>query len=112
MPELKEAKIVVVADEDPDTSYLDQPEFEDRKKAYERGDFNFVGVRAVAEVEIGGVIQEITSGGLWGIESDSGEEYFRDEVGKEEYNELADILNEMGVTDIPDFEDVQLVETV
>jgi hypothetical protein len=110
-PKVEAIHIVVMPDQDPDTSYLDQKDFEDRKAAYERGDFTFVGIQARAEVVIAGVIQEIASGGLWGIESDSGEKYFR-EVGKEEYSGLKDILKDMGATGIPPFKSVRLKELV
>jgi len=84
-------------DEDPDTSHLDQDEFADRREALQRGDFSFVGVRAEAEVVIEGVVQTLTSGALWGIESDSGEEYIEG-VALEEYDGLRDILKAVGVS--------------
>jgi hypothetical protein len=91
---------LVLPDEDPDPSYLDQERFEERREAYERGDFHFVGVRAVADIEVGGVNQEIASGGLWGIESDSGDDYFAT-VAKDEYDQLVDILGDLGVKHVP-----------
>jgi hypothetical protein len=108
---LDEVEVVVMADENPDPSYLDQEGFEDRKKEFERGDFGFVGVRAEASVVVGGVIQHITSGGLWGIESDSDKKYIR-EVGEEEYNALKDILKDMGVKAIPSYKNVKVKYTV
>ena len=99
--------VKVLPDEDPDTSYLDQKGFEDRLTQFKRGHFNFVGVRAEAEVEIAGVVQEITSGGLWGIESDSEASYFR-EVGKEEYSQLKDVLAEMGIGKVPPYAQVRV----
>ena len=95
-PELVSVKVLVLPDEDPDTSFLDQDEFEDRKEAYKRGDFSFVGVRAEAEITVDGISQTITSGGLWGVESDAGDEYIK-EVGGEEYNDLRKILKTLGV---------------
>lgn len=95
-PQLHDIRVVVLPDEDPDTSYLDQDDFEDRREAYQRGDFTFVGVRAEAEVAIGGIIQTLTSGGLWGIESDSGDDHFK-EVANEEWHELRKILTDVGV---------------
>lgn len=53
-----------------------------------------VGIRAEAKLVIGGVIQTIKSGGLWGIESDSDESYL-DEVRAEEESELQGILHEL-----------------
>lgn len=98
-PQLHDIRVRVLPDEDPDTSYLDpnDPEWKDRYEAYRNGDFSFVGVRAEADVAIGGVIQTLTSGGLWGIESDSGDEHFKDVAG-EEWNELRKILTDVGVS--------------
>jgi len=96
-PDLREIRVRVMHDEDPDPSYLDQDEFEDRKEEFERGDFSFVGVRAEADVVIEGVVQTLTSAGLWGIESDSGEEYIED-TALEEYEGLRDILKAVGVS--------------
>ena len=95
-PELVSVKVLVLPDEDPDTSFLDQDEFEDRKEAFQRGDFSFVGVRAEAEITVDGITQTIVSGGLWGIESDAGDEYIK-EVGGEEYTDLRRILKTLGV---------------
>ena len=95
-PELLSVKVLVLPDEEPDTSFLDQDDFEDRKEAFRRGDFSFVGVRAEAEITVDGIIQTIKSGGLWGIESDAGDEYIR-EVAGEEYNDLRRILKTLGV---------------
>ena len=69
----------VLKDEYLDTSYLEQDGLEDRLAAYQRGDFYFVGVRAVAccvIVRAGvGTYQNIESPGVWGIESNCGEEH-------------------------------------
>jgi hypothetical protein len=89
----------ILSDEDPDTSYLDQAEFSERREAYERGAFEFVGVRAKATLNIAGTIQTIFSPGLWGIESDSDDAYF-DEVYADERDVLRDILAEIGI-DLP-----------
>lgn len=94
--ELREVRVVVVEDTDPDPSYLDQEEFEDRREAYQRGDFYFVGIRAEAEVVIEGTLQTLQSGGLWGIESDSERSYF-EEVANEEWSQLRDVLKTVGV---------------
>ena len=93
---LETVRVVVEHDPDPDISYLEQDEFDERLKAYQDGEFAFVGVRAEADVVIGGVVQTLTSGGLWGIESDSDREYI-EEVAGEEYSELRKILTEVGV---------------
>ena len=90
-------EVQIIPDADPDTSYLDQPEFEDRKQAYESGDFGFVGIRARAQVQAEkfGSIQTITSAGLWGIEDDSGRAYLA-EVAGEELRDLRATLLAMG----------------
>jgi hypothetical protein len=61
------------------------------------GYWSFVGLRAETEVQVEqhGPIQTITSGGLWGIESDAGKEYFA-EVREEELSQLKDQLRAMG----------------
>lgn len=94
--ELQAIRVVVEHDPDPDVSFMDQEGFEDRRAEYERRDFNFVGVRAEAEVTIEGIMQTLTSGGLWGIESDLGNEYFSD-IAVEEYEQLRKILKTIGV---------------
>jgi hypothetical protein len=85
-------------------NYKGVPEDEMRKyiaQDYERmeslndGDWWYVGIRAEAEVVIDGVVQTATSGGLWGIESDSDESYFK-EIADEELSQLRAILHEMG----------------
>jgi hypothetical protein len=101
--EVRAIRVRVLHDDDPDPSYFDSgdPEYKDqdeaRRKEYENGDFSFVGVRAEAEVVVENVIQTITSGGLWGIESDSGEGYIED-VALEEYDNLREILKAIGVS--------------
>lgn len=90
----------LVPDDCPDTSYLMQQGFEDRLKQYRQGDFDFVGVRATVELPIpyghDRIMVTIESPGLWGVESDSNEEYF-DSVFREESATLADMLAELGV---------------
>lgn len=62
----------------PDTSYLEQEEFEDRLARYRRGDFGYVGIVARVLLDVDGRDVEIGYDSLWGIESDSGEEYLED----------------------------------
>lgn len=97
-PQLHGIKVLVLPDEEADDSHLDphDPEWADRYEAYQRDEFSFVGVRAEAQVVLGGIIQTLTSGGLWGIESDSGKEYIA-EVAGEEWHELRKILVDIGV---------------
>ena len=91
--------VLVLPDDDPDTSFWDQstdPEDQNRKEAYRRGDFSFVGVRAEAKIIVDGIPQTITSGGLWGIESDVGDAYIKG-VAQEEFTDLRKILKTLGV---------------
>jgi len=66
-----------------------------RAESLNRGDWYYIGIRAVADVVIGGVCQTLASGGLWGIESDSGEDYLA-EVGRDELAELKKVLYDLG----------------
>jgi hypothetical protein len=97
-----------IEDQQPDASYLEQEGlgFEDRLQQYRDGQFSFVGVQAEAEVLIPAtehehstkghaIVQRITSGGLWGIESDSDAPYFV-EIEKEQLDELAQQLYGLG----------------
>jgi len=95
-PELSAIRVRVMHDEDPDTSWMDADDNADRRESYENGNFSFVGVRAEADVVIEGVTQKLTSGGMWGVESD-GKEYIED-VALEEYNNLREILKAVGVS--------------
>ncbi len=66
-----------------------------RSEGRNRGDWGFVGVRAEAEITVQGIRQEISSSGLWGIESDSDDAYFK-EVEGEELHTLKTILKDLG----------------
>ena len=90
-------RIVKMDDQDPDTSYLDQDGWEERKAEYRNSYFDFCGVRAKAEVQFeeNGAIQHLTSPGLWGIETDSDSAYFAD-IGRQELAELKSILESAG----------------
>ena len=82
----------VLIDEHPDTSWLEgEPYWADRWAAYKRGEFHFIGIRAKADIVVNETIQTITSGGLWGVESDSNQEHL-DDIAKEEIDEVRDIL--------------------
>lgn len=94
--ELREIRVVILEDTDPDPSYLDQEGFEDRREAYQRGDFYFVGMRAEAEVVIEGTVQTLDSMGIWGVESDSGDAFFN-ELANEEWDQLRTVLKTVGV---------------
>jgi hypothetical protein len=71
----------------------------ERMERLQRGDWCYIGIRAEAEILIpsgsAGVVQEITSGGLWGIESDSDASYLAD-IAAEELSELREQLRAVG----------------
>ena len=95
---MNDAKVTVTfkreecVDESPDLSYLEQdygdsPVAEremyraqdtERLKAYHNGDWHVLGIRAVAMIVVSrpgySTHYELTSPGLWGVESDSGED--------------------------------------
>lgn len=82
----------VIIDECPDYSYLEQEEWADRLKEYLNDKFYFIGIRArYTHTDKQGVTVEYTSAGLWGIESDSDQDYF-DEVFEEEKAALIDSI--------------------
>ena len=92
MKRIIEVRREVVPDQAPDVSYLTAGE---RLRAYNAGEWGMVGVRAVAEIEAAEMLETITSAGLWNIESDSDENYFRD-VYREELEQLCRMLYELG----------------
>ena len=118
---LESVNLLVEFDEWPDISYLYQDGFEDRLKAYENNEFDFVGVKAIATIaipfeiingngkkETNYKLQKIDSGGLWGIENDSTDEYIN-QVAKEQIDELKDYLEKLNV-DLRFFD--ELIENV
>ena len=74
----------------------------ERIKQFEAGELYFVGVVAEAELihsqvkDGGGTIHRISTAGVWGVESDSDEDNFR-ELGEEELEALKIILADMGI---------------
>jgi len=87
-------------------NYKGEPEADIRKycvQDYERmeslnaGHWGYIGIRAQAQVQtaLGSPIQDISSGGLWGIESDSDSSYF-DSVAGEELSQLKGELKALG----------------
>lgn len=78
----------------------------ERMESLVAGNFCFIGIRAEAEVSVGRngkpdsgyLLQEITSGGLWGIESDSDASYLS-EVEQEELSELKTQLHAIGFSE-------------
>ena len=90
--ELRAIRVIVEEDPDPDASYLN----EDGRAALDQGDFRFVGIHAEAEVPIEGIMQTLTSDGIWGIESDA-EEYIT-QVTEHEWGALRNVLKAVGVS--------------
>lgn len=82
-----------------------------RAEALNNGEWGFVGIYASAKVQFSenGPIQTLRSGGLYGIESDSGEAYFS-EVGNEELESLGDVLAGAGFDEDSIFRALQTVE--
>lgn len=95
-----QVKIVreIVTDEDADTSYLEQEDWDERRDQYQRGLFAFCGVRAVAEIRVpyghDWITTTLKSPGLWSIEDDSDESYLQ-QVFLEERNTLLDMLKSL-----------------
>lgn len=81
--------------QDPDYAEEDA----DRLRTFQRGDWSFIGVRAVARcfiVQNGvGTYVNLESPGLWGIESESNSDYL-DDVYAEEVNHLKGLIGAMG----------------
>ena len=101
-PRIDRITLNVMVDTDADTSFLEQEEFSELRESYHRGDYYFVGVRANADVSYAisntdRRIETLTSGGVWGIESNSGKDYIEGEVGKDELNDLKTHLERFGV---------------
>jgi len=68
----------------------------DRMEHLEKGNWYFMGITAEARVHLGSdIVQRIHSGGLWGIESDSGEAHIK-EAEQGEMGALRDQLKAIG----------------
>lgn len=68
----------------------------ERMEEYSRGDVVSYGIVAHARISVGGTVQTIKSGGIWGIPSDADPEYAAD-LAAEEVADLRDILEGLGV---------------
>jgi hypothetical protein len=71
----------------------------ERMERLNRGDWRYIGIRAEAEILLpsgdASIVQEITSGGLWGIESDSDDAYLTP-IESEQLAELREQLQAVG----------------
>ena len=88
--------------QDPDYQQEDQRRF----KAWQDGDWHFIGVRAKAQIKIPygtnpecWIISQMLSPGLWGVESDSGDAYVQ-QVYQEERDILLDMLTSLKTYEI------------
>jgi hypothetical protein len=73
----------------------------ERMESLERGNWYFIGIRAIAEIRLPqgdhAICQRIDSPGLWGIESDSDDGYI-ESVAREELAQLRDMLEQLNVS--------------
>lgn len=102
-------RLVLAPDEDPDLSYLDDDEHAEadaaqgaaaRRAAYgDSWEMVSIQARATVRVDAGtyGISTDVASPGLYGIESDSGPDYF-DVIGTEELSTLGTMLTAFGFT--------------
>jgi uncharacterized protein Smg (DUF494 family) len=73
----------------------------ERMERLNRGDWWYIGIRAKAEIKLNtddrgiGVVQTVSSGGLWGIESDSDASYIA-EIEQEQISDLKRELTAIG----------------
>lgn len=84
------------SDTDEDVSRYTEEAYK-QGEAYHRGEWCYVGIRAEAEVTFTDVIQQISSGGIYGIESDSGD--YLTEVANDELDALRVELCAAGFAD-------------
>jgi hypothetical protein len=71
--------------------------------------WHYIEVGAEADILVRGCTQQLSSAGLWAIESDSGADYLTT-TAKDQYAELVAILEALGVScDVP-FSSVEWVE--
>lgn len=75
----------------------------ERMERLNNGDWYYIGVQAVAKIRVNGILQKISSGGLWGIESDSGSDYL-EEIDQEQAKELQEQLSTLGFSDVDIFD--------
>lgn len=55
-----------------------------------------LGIKAVAQVEVNGTVQTLSSAGLWGVQSDAPADYLS-EIASNELAELCDTLETLGI---------------
>jgi len=95
-PASREYRYFVPAMSSDETGNPDSP-MQDWKRAEGYGnEWSYMGIIAKAEIVVAGVCQTVRSAGLWGVESDSGDDYIYDEVGKDELAQLREVLESLG----------------
>lgn len=68
----------------------------ERMKGLDSGEWNYIGIKAKAQVQLtGDLVQTLTSGGIWGIESDGDPSDFRS-IESEQTDELKAELHAIG----------------
>ena len=86
-----------------------------RLVALERGDWHLIGVRLAADITLSrpGRVDEtlmLRTPGVWDVESDSGEDCFR-ELAEDEWTYLAEDLAELGLqVELPEFAELEIRE--
>jgi hypothetical protein len=99
-----EIEMVQTCDQDahPNDYLFQDPQYHEqdqaRLKAWRNGEWRFVGIRAKATIKIPHgsnpecwIASDLSSPGLWGVESDSDDEYFQ-QVYQDERDELLRML--------------------
>jgi len=103
--------IPYAGEEKPGTKWFYKYGMQDFKRieGLNNGDWHYIGIMAEATVSYGQNghrrLEVLSSGGLWGIESDSGG--YLEEVEKEELQGLKDHLKEFNI-DLSDFDDIEI----
>lgn len=94
--DLVKIKLVLEMDDSPDTSYLDQKGFEERKRQYRDGYLAFAYLRADAVIKVNNTIQIVRSPGVGGVEYEHEIDQFVRDTWKEEIDMLKHDLRAMG----------------
>jgi len=101
MNTLNNIEIEILPDTDPDLSFIDTNDPYNKQRLKDYGTkWQMLGIMATAEIKIPykdhWILQTISSGGIWGIESDADKDYIIDEA-KTELKQLLYILKKLNV---------------
>lgn len=77
-----------------------------RMESINNGNIWFMGIIAKAILNVAGTVQSISSGGLWGIESDSSKDYII-EIEHEQLNKVKEQLQALNI-DITNFDNIEI----